>query len=181
MRFEEAQELFIEELETKYHKMMLNHCMRYVNYDRRCTDIAQSCVQDVLMAAYQKFAELKDHPNIAGWLSRACDYRMMKCTGDARVIWNHEISLDRLTERGLAVGQDEPILRWHETEASQATVNVMLEELSDSDKALLSARYIEGKPLKKIAVERGTTVSNIKVLLHRARKKAGKIIRKKKD
>ena len=55
MRFEEAQELFIEELEAKYHRMLLNRCMRYVNYDRRCTNIAQSCVQDVLMTAYQKY------------------------------------------------------------------------------------------------------------------------------
>ena len=181
MRFEDTQELFVEELEAKYHKMMLNRCMRYVNYDRRCMDIAQSCVQDVLMTAFQKYAELNDHPNIAGWLSRACDFRMPEYAKDARNIWNYEISLDRLTERGLAVGQEEPIQCWHETEANQSTVNEMMDELSDSDKALLSARYIEDGTMDEIAKKRGTTVSTVKVQLHRARKKAEKIIRKKKD
>ena len=57
MRFEEAQELFIEELEAKYHRMLLNRCMRYVNYDRRCTNIAQSCVQEVLLYRARKKPE----------------------------------------------------------------------------------------------------------------------------
>lgn len=181
MRTEDAQELFIEELEAKYHNMMFNRCMRYAGFNRRCMDIAQSCVQDVLMTAYLKYAELKDHPNIAGWLYQACSYRMNKYIDDLHKVWGREISLDRLTECGLAVGQEEPIQRWHETEDSRSTVNEMLEELSDSDKALLSARYIEDGTINEIAKKRGTTVSTVKVQLHRARKKAEKIIRKKKD
>ena len=57
----------------------------------------------------------------------------------------------------------------------------MMDELSDSDKALLSARYIEDGTMDEIAKKRGTTVSTVKVQLHRAREKAEKIIRKKKD
>ena len=179
MSFGDPAESFVEELEAKYHRKMFNHCMRFVGYDRRCIGVAQSCVQDVLLVAYQEYDKLKDHPNILGWLYLSCNHRMIDYAEDVRATWNLEASLEGLKERGIAVGEADSVQRWHKEEDSASTVGELKKELSGSDMDLLCAHHMEGRPLKDIAAERGTTEGSIKVMLHRARKKAQKILKGK--
>ena len=178
MTFWNQQDKFIEELDRIYHKRMFYRCMQYVHYDRCCVSIAESCVQDVLLVAYEKYDKLKNHPNIVGWLYQACDYRMIKYVTSMRKVWDHETSLEGMSEHGLIPGRDEPIQRWHEVDDSATTVESMMMELSASDKELLCMHHLEGKSLNEIAAKRNTTEASVKVMLYRAREKANKILKK---
>lgn len=169
---------FVERLEAQYHRQLFNRCMRIAEYDRRCTEMAEECVQDVLLAAHENREALKDHPNLLGWLYTACNYRMQMRLRQARRVWRREASIEdagawHLEDTGAAFQQ-----RWHEKEDASSAAEHVLRTLNETDSALLRAHYLEGKPLKQIARDCGTSEGSVKVTLHRARKKAEKILKK---
>lgn len=177
MAYPDSREAFIEHLEVRYHRQLFNRCMRIAGYDKRCADMAEECVQDVLIAAYQNHDTLKEHPNLIGWLYTACNYRMQTQLRQARSVWRQETPLEDVGDWRLKDGAPDALDRWHEQEDASSAARHVLQTLSETDRALLHAHHLEEKSLKDIARERGTSESSVKVTLHRARKKAAEILK----
>lgn len=72
----EEKDAYFEELYRRFYETLRFLCMRYVGYDPRYMDAVDDCVQETFLTGYQHYEELLKHPNVGGWLTRTCMFRM---------------------------------------------------------------------------------------------------------
>jgi RNA polymerase sigma factor (sigma-70 family) len=128
---------------------------------------AEEAVQDAFVQAFRSLKTFKGNAKFSSWLYR--------------IVVNH--SLTRLKKRKTA-GRFDTIELSEEhfervesgynglTSQDQAKfINQALEKLAPEDRIILTLYYLEEQPLNEIAVITGISKENIKMKLHRARRK----------
>lgn len=120
---------------------------------------ADDVLQEVYLAAYRKFGDLREKSAFKAWLlsiarSKCSDYFRKKAA-------LYEIPIDELSERELIDSRRGPSV--------ESTVRETLELLGDKDKQILYLYYWKELPQSEIAQRLGIPVGTVKSRLHTAK------------
>lgn len=129
---------------------------------------AEELAQDTFIKAFQKIESYGGKSKFSTWLY-SITYNA--CISELR---KRRIEFKSLDDRQIS-DQDEQKMHdyYRETkkEDQEKYLNMALEKLPEDDQVLVTLYYYENQSMDEISVITGLTVSNIKVKIHRARKR----------
>ena len=151
-------------LVDKYQKMVYLLALKLLKKPEEAKEMAQ----DTFVKAFQKLDSYEGKSKFSTWLYRitynACISELRKRRIEFKSIEDRQIS-----------EQDEQQMHdyYRETkkEDQEKYLNLALERLPEDDQVLVTLYYYENQSMDEISMITGLTVSNIKVKIHRARKK----------
>ncbi len=148
----------LAEVSRRYDRMLRESAARVVGPMR-----AEDVVQDVLLKLMLGATGIQDGTRLVAWLN----------TTARRTAIDHLRAAATRREQLVPVPPD---LAQPEDMASRVadveSSTILLESVRPDDALLLSAAYLEERSLREIADSRGTTPGSVKVMLHRARRRA---------
>jgi RNA polymerase sigma factor (sigma-70 family) len=147
------------ELVRHYQRMVYTVCMRVL----RNTEDAEEATQDSFVKAYQHLAAFGGKAKFSTWLYSIA-YRTAISQGRKRR--NEENSVDELPHHPASA----PDTTGHRNELRQL-LDSALARLDPEDASILSFYHLEELSVEEIVTITGLGASNVKVRLHRARKK----------
>lgn len=132
---------------------------RFVRFRLNSKADADDVLQEIYLAAYQKFPQLKNKDSFKAWIisiarNKCNDYFRKKAT-------QYEIPLDEITESVLSDGRNGVSL--------VATVRGTLYLLGDKDKQILYLYYWKELPQAEIAKQLNIPIGTVKSRLHTAK------------
>jgi len=129
---------------------------------------AEEVAQDVFLKAFQKLAGFRKESSFPTWL-----YRIAYNESISKVRKNRIKTLD-LEEEIMEIIPDEEveeeIAGLDEQEQKQVIIKI-LDKLPEIDRVLVTLFYLNNQPITEISEVTGLGESNVKVRLHRVRKK----------
>lgn len=126
---------------------------------------SQDVVQDAFIAAYENLRDFKGESKFSTWL-----YRIV--TNKALTLKNKQRFFEEVDEYGqLDVEYNEELEL-----ANEKFVREALNMLHDKDRLILELFYYQDQSIKEISQVLQLTEANVKVMLHRARKKMNDFI-----
>jgi RNA polymerase sigma factor (sigma-70 family) len=147
------------ELVRHYQRMVYTVCYRVL----RNTEDAEEATQDSFVKAYQHLAGFGGNAKFSTWLYSIA-YRTAISQGRKRR--NEETSVDELPHQPASA----PDTTGHRNELRQL-LDSALARLDPEDASILSFYHLEELSVEEIVTITGLGASNVKVRLHRARKK----------
>jgi RNA polymerase sigma factor (sigma-70 family) len=151
-------------LVEKYQKLVYTLALKLL----KKPEDAEEMAQDTFIKAYQKLDTYEGKSKFSTWLYSITYHA---CISELR---KHRIEFKSLEDQRFS-DQDE--LKMHDyyrevkKEDQEKYLNLALEKLPEDDQVLVTLYYYESQSMDEISVITGLTVSNIKVKIHRARKK----------
>lgn len=129
---------------------------------------AEEVAQDAFVKAFQKLSSFRKDSKFSTWLYRIAFNEAVSKTRLRRL---QEVEIiDDITESAAEEEIEDSVLGLDEAEQKQA-LDVALRKLSSEDRLLIDLFYREGLPVGEIGGITGLSESNVKVRLHRLRKK----------
>jgi len=151
-------------LVDKYQKMVYLLALKLLKKPEEAEEMAQ----DTFIKAFQKLDSYEGKSKFSTWLY-SITYN--GCISELR---KRRIEFKSLDDRQISE-QDEQKMHdyYRETkkEDQEKYLNLALEQLPEDDQVLVTLYYYESQSMDEISEITGLTVSNIKVKIHRARKK----------
>lgn len=151
-------------LVEKYQKLIYTLALKLL---KRPED-AEEMAQDTFIKAYQKLDSYEGKSKFSTWLYsityNACISELRK-----RRIEFKSLEDQRITEQDEMKMHD--YYRETKKEDQEKYLNLALGKLPEDDQVLVTLYYYENQSMDEISEITGLTVSNIKVKIHRARKK----------
>jgi len=151
-------------LVEKYQKLVYTLALKLLKKPEEAEEMAQ----DTFIKAYQKLDSYEGKSKFSTWLY-SITYNA--CISELR---KRRIEFKSLDDRQIS-DQDEQKMHdyYRETkkEDQEKYLNLALEKLPEDDQVLVTLYYYESQSMDEISVITGLTVSNIKVKIHRARKR----------
>ena len=151
-------------LVEKYQKMVYTLALKLMKKSEEAEEMAQ----DTFVKAFQKLDSYEDKSKFSTWLY-SITYNA--CISELR---KRRIEFKSLDDRQVS-DQDEQRMhdyyRENRKEDQEKYLNLALEKLPEDDQVLVTLYYYENQSMDEISQITGLTVSNIKVKIHRARKK----------
>ncbi len=158
-RFLEGDTSAFDQLTANYYTFCLNKAFFHVE-DR---EIAKDLTQEALIEAFKNLHKLKDKKAFKGWLSgivrNVCNNYLRN---KKRLPIDFE---DTIPEQ--VTDEDDPEL----LPFLKYRLHLAVNELSELQRTIIQQHYFEDKSVKDIALQFDLSTSNVKVRLHRARKK----------
>lgn len=149
---------------AKCHDGFLRYCSALA-FER--TDV-EDLVQDVLLSAYRKFAELNEPEKLQHYLIRAARNRAISLRRrSGRKTSLREVHDDRLRDKGASP----------EELADVHLLYRAVDRLPAKQRDAILLFEISGFPLKEIAAMQDTSPASIKMRLSRGREKLGRLLR----
>jgi RNA polymerase sigma-70 factor (ECF subfamily) len=129
---------------------------------------AEEVSQDVFLKAYQKLDQFKGDSKFSTWLYRIAFNEAVSKTRKRSLI---TVQLKEEIQESMTdeVGSHE-IMGLNSRE-QKVLINHVLEKLNEIENTIVTLFYLEESSINEIAEITGMTVSNVKVKLHRIRKK----------
>jgi RNA polymerase sigma-70 factor (ECF subfamily) len=151
-------------LVEKYQKLVYTLALKLMKKPEEAEEIAQ----DTFIKAFQKLDSYEGKSKFSTWLYsityNACISELRKRRIDFKSLDDRQVS-----------DQDEQRMhdyyRENRKEDQEKYLNLALEKLPEDDQVLVTLYYYENQSMDEISQITGLTVSNIKVKIHRARKK----------
>jgi RNA polymerase sigma factor (sigma-70 family) len=151
-------------LVEKYQKLVYTLALKLLKKPEEAEEMAQ----DTFVKAFQKLDGYEGKSKFSTWLYsityNACISELRKRRIEFKSIDDRQIS-----------DQDEQKMHdyYRETkkEDQEKYLNLALEKLPEDDQVLVTLYYYESQSMDEISIITGLTVSNIKVKIHRARKR----------
>lgn len=141
-----------------------------------CREDAEELVQDVFMKAFRSLASFRRESCFSTWLYRIAYNTAISFVRKPR---RESLSFD---EAGMERVAMEAIDEATDSEGDRLRrLERALGELSPDERALIVFFYKQEKKIEEIATIMGLTVSNVKVKLHRTRKKLTGLVKEKDD
>jgi RNA polymerase sigma factor (sigma-70 family) len=148
----------------KYQKLVYTLALKLLKKPEEAEEMAQ----DTFIKAFQKLDSYEGKSKFSTWLY-SITYNA--CISELR---KRRIEFKSLDDRQIS-DQDEQKMHdyYRETkkEDQEKYLNLALEKLPEDDQVLVTLYYYESQSMDEISQITGLTVSNIKVKIHRARKK----------
>ncbi|MBN7814014.1 RNA polymerase sigma factor [Algoriphagus pacificus] len=123
--------------------------------------LAEDLIQNVFEKSFQKEGELKNHPNLSGWLVKSLKNEVLMHYRSSKR-WE---DLDGLEE----IQVNEPVNE--ETKESVRKVMILMKDLPLKQQEIFQLREVEGMSYEEIADYLEISMEQVKVNLHRARTK----------
>ncbi|PID94237.1 MAG: RNA polymerase subunit sigma-70 [Bacteroidetes bacterium] len=151
-------------LVERYQDMVFSIVMRVV----RNAAVAEDISQDVFVKVFQSLSEFQRKAQFSSWLYR--------------IAYNAAISHVRKSKREFTSIDEQVIDNYADEEVQDMVMGLnadeqkkvitrALEMLNERDRVLIEMFYLRDKSIEEIAMITDLTVSNVKVKLHRLRKK----------
>ena len=132
-----------------------------------CQEEAEELTQDVFIKAFQQLSSFKAESSFSTWIYRIATNTALSAIRKRK---NEVIRLDDSVFANLSDTQVDEALEDDSEEQLQRLQRAM-EQLEADERALITLYYMEEKPLAEVAFIVGLTEANVKVKLHRIRKK----------
>ena len=132
-----------------------------------CQEEAEELTQDVFLKAFQQLSSFKAESSFSTWIYRIATNTALSAIRKRK---NEVIRLDDSVFANLSDTQVDEALEDDSEEQLQRLQRAM-EQLEADERALITLYYMEEKPLAEVAFIMGLTEANVKVKLHRIRKK----------
>ncbi len=149
-------------LVDKYEAKVFN----YVNYLMNNREDAEEMVQDTFVKAYRSLSQFRGEASFSTWLIRIAH---RNCLTHFRKKVPKKVSLDNLSNRSTET-QDAPT-KDLQLDDRQQVLNRALANLKPDERSVVTLFYYQELSLQEICDVTDLTMSNIKILLHRSRKK----------
>jgi len=148
----------------KYQKLVYTLALKLLKKPEEAEEMAQ----DTFIKAFQKLDSYEGKSKFSTWLYsityNACISELRKRRIDFKSLDDRQVS-----------DQDEQRMhdyyRENRKEDQEKYLNLALEKLPEDDQVLVTLYYYENQSMDEISQITGLTVSNIKVKIHRARKR----------
>ena len=151
-------------LVDKHKDMVFTICVKIV---RKAED-AEELAQDVFLKVYEKLESFRGDARFSTWLYRIAYNAAISKTRKRRL----EVeALDDFTINNYSVDDVKEELQTIDKEEQQVLLKKAMESLSDDDYLIIKLFYLKELPVKDISEITGLSQANIKVKLHRIRKK----------
>ncbi|HEX6558675.1 MAG TPA: sigma-70 family RNA polymerase sigma factor [Longimicrobiales bacterium] len=146
-------------LVRRYQDMLYRHALRMT----RESDVATDLVQASMVKAYASIAFCRDRDRFGAWL-----YRILAnaCKDHLKSRRRRDVSLDDETVHPIAASNPQADV---ERSESRAQLESALARLPDSMREAFVLKHVEGMPYEEIAEMMNTSVSALKMRVHRAR------------
>ena len=132
-----------------------------------CQEEAEELTQDVFIKAFQQLSSFKAESSFSTWIYRIATNTALSAIRKRK---NEVIRLDDSIFANLSDTQVDEALEDDSEEQLQRLQRAM-EQLEADERALITLYYMEEKSLAEVAFIVGLTEANVKVKLHRIRKK----------
>ncbi|HAQ18902.1 MAG TPA: hypothetical protein DCR40_06655 [Prolixibacteraceae bacterium] len=156
-------------LVEKYQKLVYTLALKLL----KKPEDAEEMAQDTFIKAYQKIDTYEGKSKFSTWLY-SITYN--GCISELR---KRRIEFKSLDDRQIS-DQDEQKMHdyYRETkkEDQEKYLNLALERLPEDDQVLVTLYYYENQSMDEISLISGLTVSNVKIKIHRARKKMHELL-----
>jgi RNA polymerase sigma-70 factor (ECF subfamily) len=165
MTDQERRRMF-DDLYAQYDRRVLAYCT-YVTGDR---DQANDVFQEVFVKVYMALHTLRDTDKAANWLFRIARNECLNSLKVSRRNEKRSVDIDNVLESTNLSASNEGY------SDDMEHVRKALEKISPEQREALLLAEFEGFSLKEIADMTGTTLSNVKVRIHRAKQKLQTIL-----
>ncbi|GHU71253.1 hypothetical protein FACS1894184_17800 [Clostridia bacterium] len=158
---------FVEQLFILHHDRLLKFCMRRIASNNYMRFFIEDCVQETFLAALERYETLKEHSNVAGWLSTTVTNR----------IYNNRYNYTRNMGDPFSSPDcppeytDNPIDEWHAHTEKQSVIMSLYNGLSSNHKRLFRDFFIEGASTQTLAKRYHIAPSSIRSQIYRMRHK----------
>jgi len=137
---------------------------------------AEEVSQDSFIKAYTYLPKFKGDSKFSTWLYKI-SYNTCLDSIKKNAYQRNNVEIDEITEN--QIGSIETVLDGIEKEERAAVINNCLEHLQEDEKAILVFFYFKELSLKEIVEITSMRETNVKVKLHRARKKLLSVVKNK--
>lgn len=147
----------------RYGKQVFSLIVRIVTSE----EDAEELTQDVFMKAFEQLKTFKAESSFSTWIYRIAYNTAISAT---RKSSRNTLTMD---DQYLQQVRDEEVDGLFDSEDEELTDKLYnaMQKLSMEERTLLTLFYYEDKPLAEVAEVMGLTEANVKVRLHRTRKK----------
>lgn len=129
---------------------------------------AEELAQDVFMKVFRNLASFKKECTFSTWIYRIAYNTAISATRKKKYefLAIEEEVIGNVSEEAI-----NNVLGQSDTSSNMEKLEAALEQLSPDDRAIILLFYMEEKTIEEMATITGLSVSNLKVKLHRIRKK----------
>lgn len=151
-------------LVDKYKKLAYNVALQLTENREDAEEVAQ----DAFVKAYQALDTYKGDSKFSTWL-----YRIVYNTAISRMRKKklNTKSIDEDYSTSVNVIATQSNVKKMEVDERKKFINLALERMNGDEKSLLTLFYLEENSVDEVSQVTGLSISNVKVKLHRARKK----------
>lgn len=151
-------------LVDRHKKMAFNIAMQIIGN----REDAEEITQDAFLKAYQALDTYKGESKFSTWLYRiiynASISKMRKKKLD-------QVSIDDNYNASVSVKSTQSVLQSLTNKEQKLYINRALDKMSGDEKTIISLFYLDENSVEEVSSITGLSVSNVKVKLHRTRKK----------
>ena len=155
----------------KYKDMVFTLAIKMV----KNREVAEEVSQDAFLKAYKYLPKFKGDSKFSTWLYKIAYNTSLDAIKKNSNQYNN-VAIDEITVN--YISSIETILDGIEREERATIINDCLEQLAEDEKAILVFFYFKELSLKEIVEITSMSEANVKVKLHRARKKLLSIVKK---
>lgn len=169
----EERERFFESIYTKYYKKLENICLLYVNYSEDFRALIDESIQDTFLTAVEQYEALCKHPAIEGWLVQTCYNRFTTAVRKyQRRKKRHAYAIDDAVHAPPLQQTVDSIDAWMDEAMASEYVTRIIAALNDREIQVYHDYFVGQHKISEIADEQNTTISAVKSIIARVRKKA---------
>lgn len=136
------------------------------------TDDAEEIAMDAFMKAFNSIASFRKEASFSSWVYKICYNLSLSHIRKKQV---EKCDIDTVAFKIVDYKQMDPYNLMLQKESSSA-ISKAFEGLDEEGRLLLELSYVEGKKIKDIALELNQSESNIKVKIHRTKKKLTELL-----
>jgi RNA polymerase sigma factor (sigma-70 family) len=151
-------------LVEKYQHMVFTLCYRIVKVREEAEEVAQ----DVFVKAFSNLRNFKGESKFSTWLYRIAYYGSLDAVRRSGRTVNSE-HLDQVNEGNLGPVQNG--LEYLEEQERRQVITEALSRLNEDERTIMTLFYFEELPIREISKIMRQSNENVKVKLHRSRKK----------
>ncbi|MEG0126153.1 MAG: sigma-70 family RNA polymerase sigma factor [Clostridia bacterium] len=168
----DEREQFFEEAYAHYRKKMEKVCLEYVDYREEYRDLIDESIQETYLIAVKKYDELLNHAALEGWFVKTCYNRFTTAVRKYRRHKScHAFSIDDEDNAPQVAQTISALDVWLKNENADAYAKKVIEILNKREAEIFRERFVEGKKIPDIAKRQHSTISAIKSILSRVKKK----------
>ena len=165
-------EQLYDENYTALCRMLRSHMYKYNR-----GDMAEDIAQDVFAQAYAEYEELKNHPNIRGWLYQNAYFRCHnQIRREENALKHTAFAIDDEASAAIEDPMAQVSLEACLLVTREEALAYLREHLSEKDYRLFTEATSESADLKTLSQEYGLSDGAVKMRLHRVKKNARKIL-----
>jgi RNA polymerase sigma-70 factor (ECF subfamily) len=154
-----------EQLVDQHKNMVFSLCLKMLKNQQ----LAEEVAQDTFVKAYKSLKTFKRKSKFSTWLYQICYYTAITAIRNKKM--QHYSDLDQIV-----LTNDEDPSKELELADNRVLITKALNELSPEEASVIELFYLKELDTKEVAQITKMSLSNVKVKIHRARKKLYHII-----